>query len=96
LPVEVGDPAALGGEEALQDHAAVAGLERVVHGKIPAGDGVESVDDGIQSVFLVALLSEPTAAEDAGELAVLFRKNMRPDPALRVVHFERTPTFSLA
>src|SRR5262249_55208454 len=86
LPVEIGDPAALGGEEALQNHAAVAGGERFVHGKIPAGDRVEGVDDAVEAVFLVAFLGEPTAAEDAGKLSVLFRENVRPNPAFGTIH----------
>src|ERR1044072_2890844 len=73
-PIETGDPAALGGEESLENHAAVAGGQRFIHRKIPAGDRVERIDDAVEAVFLVALLSEPAAAEDTGELPVLFRE----------------------
>ena len=71
MPVEVGDPAALGAEEALQNHAAVASLQRVVHRKVPARDCVESVDDAVEAVFFVTFLGEPAATEDAGELPIL-------------------------
>ena len=44
----------------------------------------------------MTLLGEPAAAEDAGELPVLLAKKMGPDPAFRLIHFQRAPFFFIA
>src|ERR671919_205220 len=41
FPVEIGDPAALRAEEALQNHAPMSGFESFVHAEIPSGYRVE-------------------------------------------------------
>src|SRR4030095_1085355 len=89
LPVEAGDPAALSAEEACQNHAALAGFEGLIHSEVPAGDGVESVDDAVQSIRLLVHLRKPAAPEDTGELAILLGEDVRPRPTVGAVGTER-------
>src|ERR1051326_6983792 len=96
LPVVVGNPAALRREDALEQHAAEARRERVVHREIPTGDGVQRIDDAVEAVGLMVRQREPAAAEDAGELPVLLGEHVRARPAVGARVFERTPFFLVA
>src|SRR5262245_37550489 len=74
----------------------MARFEGLIHSEVPTCDGVESVDNAVQSIWLLVHLSEPAAAENTGELAVLFRKDMRPSPAIGAVGTERSPVLAIA
>src|SRR5262245_7878253 len=74
----------------------MAGFEGLIHSKIPTGDGIESIDDAVQSIRLLVHLSEPATTENSRELAVLFRKDMRPRPAIGAVGAERSPVLAIA
>ena len=96
MPVEIGDPAALCAEEALQNHATLAGFEGFIHSEVPPGDCVKCIDDAVQSILFLVHLREPTTAEDAGELAVLLGEHMGPRPTIGVVGTERAPVLAIA
>src|SRR5262245_59485705 len=74
----------------------MTGFKRFVHGEVPAGDRVESIDDTVQPVGFLIHLREPAASENAGELTVLFREHMGPGPAIGTVRAQWSPTLTIA
>ena len=68
LPIVLGDPAALGAEDALQNNCAVADIDRFVQGNIPSGGCVERIHHALHAVGRLFVQREPAAAhETAGE-----------------------------
>src|SRR5262245_25296545 len=74
----------------------MAGFEGLIHSKIPTGDGIESIDDAVQSIRLLVHLSEPATTENSRELAVLLREDVRPRPAIGAVGTERSPVLAIS
>src|SRR5262245_14944766 len=74
----------------------MAGFEGLIHREVPTSDGVESVDDAVEAIRLLVHLSEPAAAEDTSELAVLLREDVRPRPTVGAVGTERAPALAIA
>src|SRR5262245_27017497 len=74
----------------------MAGFEGLIHGEVPTGDRIESVNDAVQSIVLLVHLSEPPTTENSRELAVLLREDVRPRPTIGAVGTERSPVLAIA
>src|SRR5262245_47125664 len=74
----------------------MAGFEGLIHSEVPTGDGVEGVNNAVETIRLLVHLSEPAAAENSRELAVLLREDVRPRPAIGAVSTERSPVLAIA
>src|SRR5262245_3916808 len=74
----------------------MAGCEGLIHSEVPSGDGVEGVNDAVETIRLLVHLRESTTTENSRELAVLLREDVRPRPAIGAVGTERSPVLAIA
>src|SRR5262245_42991439 len=73
----------------------MAGCEGLIHSEVPTGDGVEGVNNAVETIRLLVHLREPTTTENSRELAVLLREDVRPSPAVGAVGTERPPVLAI-
>src|SRR5258706_921107 len=91
----LGDPAALGAEDALQNYRPMAGVDQFVQTHIPSSGGVERVEHALYTVGRFFVQGEPAPAHDAASLTKLLGDQMAAVPTVRLIGIERSPSFTM-